>query len=276
MTDETKPITHVMQTRFNLATPGRENAIRNRPGWLEERFAMFEEICLPSIGAQTCTDFTWIIYFDKDTPPAFKDRIEKLRREVDFVPYYTGLFPQEGWNTSIDDVIPKRTPLILTTRLDNDDALASDYVARAQETAQAHAHQAPLCINFNQGYIRSDSALYAVEHPSNAFFSRLCAWQDDMRPAMSILHMTIAEHGAVLQLDGAAGWLQVIHGGNVSNKIRGRRISADTIEGQFHPDLLNGLPPASSLQLGIDNMLLGPLRNMRDWLLAQRARNKAL
>ena len=29
---------HVVTTRFNLATPGRESAFRNRPGWLAERF----------------------------------------------------------------------------------------------------------------------------------------------------------------------------------------------------------------------------------------------
>lgn len=267
--------THVIQTRFNLATPGREDAIRNRPGWLAERFAMFEDICLPSIAAQTCRDFTWIIYFDKDTPQAFKDRIEKLRQTVPFVPYYTGLFAAEGWNRSIGEVIPDRTPLLLTTRLDNDDALANDYIERAQQTARDHADTAPLCVNFGRGYIRTDTALYDVSHPSNAFFSRLCAWEDDMRTAMSILHMTIADHGTVVQLGAPGGWLQVVHGGNVSNKVRGRRIPAHSINGSFAPEPLEGLQPVSALQLGAENMLLAPLRNMRDGLLSLRAKNKA-
>ncbi len=49
--------THLILTRFNLATPGRESAIRNRPGWLAERFDLFERICLPSVASQTCRDF---------------------------------------------------------------------------------------------------------------------------------------------------------------------------------------------------------------------------
>lgn len=268
----TLPLTHVIQTRFNLATPGREDAIRNRPGWLEERFAMFEDICLPSIAAQTCKDFIWIIYFDKDTPQVFKDRIEGLRQIVPFIPYYTGLFAAEGWNRSIGEVVQARTPLLLTTRLDNDDALANDYIARAQSVAQQNANRTPLCINFAHGFIRSGPAIYDVHHPSNAFFSRLCAWDDDMRTAMSILHMTIADHGAVVQVEQPGAWLQVVHGGNVSNKVRGRRVPTHRVDGLFAREPLAGLKSVATFQLGAENLLIGPLRDARDWLLSLRKR----
>jgi len=268
-------LTHVIQTRFNLATPGREHAIRNRAGWLEGRFAMFQDICLPAMAAQTCTDFTWIVYFDKDTPQAFKDRIEELRGVVPFVPYYTGLFQAEGWNRSIGEVLDARTPLLLTTRLDNDDALASDYVARAQEAARAHADKVPLSLNFAQGFIRTETAVYEVTHPSNAFFSRLSRWDDDMRTAMSILHMTIADHGAVVQLGGQGAWLQVVHGDNVSNRVRGRRVQVDRVTGLFDPRPLAGLRPASPWHIWLENMIQSPLRTARDRLLALRSKKTA-
>lgn len=266
------PLTHVIQTRFNLATPGREDAIRNRPGWLEERFAMFEDICLPSIAAQTCKDFVWIIYFDKDTPQVFKDRVEKLREVVPFIPYYTGLFAAEGWNRSIGEVLQDRTPLLLTTRLDNDDALANDHIARVQDLAKQHASKAPLCINFTHGFIRSGPAIYGVYHKSNAFFSRLCAWEDDMRTAMSIVHLTISDHGAVIQADQPGAWLQVVHGGNVSNKVRGRRVQTAIVNGLFAQEPLVGLKPVSAWRLYAENILITPLRDFRDWLLMLRRR----
>ncbi|EBA14563.1 hypothetical protein RSK20926_01172 [Roseobacter sp. SK209-2-6] len=266
--------THVIQTRFNLATPGRESAIRNRPDWLEERFEMFERICLPSIAAQTCKNFTWIIYFDKDTPEAQKERVEELRKRVPFIPYYTGLFAAEGWNRSIGEVLPDRTEFLLTTRLDNDDALASDYIERVQQAAQQQVQQAPLCLNFSRGYIRTDKALYEMTHPSNAFFTRLCPWNEDMRTAMSIQHMTIKDHGAVVQLEAPGAWLQVVHGGNVSNKVRGRRIPADNMDAPFAPGLLDGIPAVSAIQLLLENISLAALRNLRDWLLSLRGRGK--
>lgn len=268
------PFTHVIQTRFNLATPGRESAIRNRSDWLEERFEMFERLCLPSIAAQTCKNFTWIIYFDKDTPQAQKDRVEQLRKIVPFIPYYTGLFAAEGWNRSIGEVIPERTPFLLTTRLDNDDALACDYIERVQKAAKQHMQDAPVCLNFSHGYIRTDTALYEMVHPSNAFFTRLCSWEEDMRTAMSIQHMTIEDHGAVAQLEAPGAWLQVVHGGNVSNKVRGRRIPIGRTDAIFAPGLLDGIAVVPEVRLQMENILFASLRNLRDWLLSLRGRGK--
>ena len=92
--------THVIQTRFNLATPGRELAIRTQPGWLLERFQLFELWCLPSVAAQTSRNFTWLIYFDEGTPEVFRKRIANLQRVFPFVPVFTGLFPGDGWARS--------------------------------------------------------------------------------------------------------------------------------------------------------------------------------
>jgi len=267
--------THLILTRFNLATPGREHAIRNRPGWLAERFDLFERICLPSVASQTCRDFRWVIYFDKDTPEPFRSRIEELRQVVPFTPYFTGLFRSEGWNRSVGELFPDRTPYLLTTRLDNDDALAVDYVERVQEAVRGREAEAPLSVNITQGYVRSGPALYQLSHPSNAFFSRFCAWNADMVMATSILHMDIANRGPVIQLGGPGGWLQVVHGSNVSNRVRGRRISAEGVAPLFFPGALTGVAPVGRAVLTAEVMLLEPLRRARDSLLALRAGRKA-
>ena len=78
--------THVIMTRFNMPTPGRESHIRSRPGWLAGRFELFERYCLPSIAAQTTRDFHWVVYFDVETPPEFRARIEACRAVFPFVP----------------------------------------------------------------------------------------------------------------------------------------------------------------------------------------------
>ncbi|MEL6124767.1 MAG: glycosyltransferase [Pseudomonadota bacterium] len=260
---------HVIQTRFNLATPGRESDLRNRPGWLEERFALFERYCLPSVAGQTHRDFHWIIYFDKDTPQDFKARIEDLRHRGPFIPYYTGLFPASGWPRSIRETISEPADWLLTTRLDNDDALALDYVGRLH-SAIRQGELARQAYNFTTGYVMSETALYAHDHSHNAFFSWLEPWDEAMITAPSIQHMALPEMAPVVQLPGDPAWLQIVHGSNVSNKVRGRRVAPGTAPGRFAPGAIDGLPAASALAVGLENAVLTPLRSARDGLLSLR------
>lgn len=262
---------HVIMTRFNLATPGRESAIRNRPGWLAERFALFEHYCLPSVAGQTCRNFHWIIYFDEATPPEFRDRIKACQTVFPFVAYFTGLFPASGWPNSIRESFAFQPDMLLTTRLDNDDALALDCVERVQ-AAVRDAGVAPGGYNFTNGCILGDGALYRLGHPSNAFFSFVAAYSDEVVTAPSIQHMDLARHGPVRQIGGPTAWMQIVHGGNVSNKIRGQRISAAEIDGTFPTGVVAEVKPVGRAARMIDTVVSGSLRGARDGLLAARRR----
>ena len=262
---------HVLMTRFNLATPGRESAIRNRPGWLAERFALFERYCLPSVAEQTSRRFHWVIYFDDATPPEFRDRIAACQRQFPFIPYFTGLFPASGWPRSIRETFDFAPDHLLTTRLDNDDALALDHVERVQAAVEA-AGCAPGGYNFTNGFILGRGRLYRLAHRSNAFFSYLAPYGAEVVTAPSIQHMDLARHGTVRQIGGAGGWMQIVHGGNVSNKIRGRRIAAREIDGAFPPTLVTEVTPVGAPALWADAALSGGLRGLRDAALGLRHR----
>ena len=262
---------HVLMTRFNLATPGRESAIRTRPGWLAERFDLFERYCLPSVAGQTSRRFHWVIYFDEATPPAFRDRIAACQKVFPFIAYFTGLFPASGWPRSIRETFDFAPDLLLSTRLDNDDALALDYVARVQAAVEA-ADCAAGGYNFTNGFILGRGRLYRLAHRSNAFFSYLAPYGPDVVTAPSIQHMDLARHGQVRQIGGAGAWMQIVHGGNVSNKIRGRRISAAAIDGAFPPGLVAEVAPVGGAALLADAALSGSLRGLRDGALVLRHR----
>ena len=257
---------HVLMTRFNLATPGKEAAIRNRPDWLSTRFRLFEEFCLPSVAAQTSKDFTWIIYFDQDTPEEFKQRVKGLQRVMAFEAYYTGLFGANGWPQSIAQVLGAMPAQVLTSRLDNDDALANDYLARTAKAAQGLAPSPRIGVVLTNGFVRSSRRAYRIRHPSNAFISWLERGdlQDPVLTAMGIAHIEAARSGPLLQVPGEGGWLQVVHGGNVSNKVRGSRVSPVQLASRFHPGALTGIEAASPLALAADNFLVAPLRGARD------------
>ena len=256
---------HVILTRFNLATPGRESAIRNQPGWLAGRFELFERYCLPTLAAQTVRDFRWIVYFDEETPEPFRARIEACRRVADFHPYFTPMFPGEHWPVSVNAVLGqgRRPPWLLSTRLDNDDGLAVDFVARLQ-AAVSSAPPRQGSFNVTNGYVFDGRRTYALAHPSNAFAS-LVEPRDAARTVSDVQHMHLAEAGPITQIGGPGGWLQVVHGGNVSNKIRGRRVPPAGLAGRFPAALgLGAADGGSGVGIAAENLLLAPLRDARD------------
>jgi hypothetical protein len=261
--------THVIMTRFNMPTPGRESQIRSRPGWLAGRFELFERYCLPSIAAQTTRGFHWVVYFDEATPPEFRARIEACRAVFPFEPCFTQFFPAEGWPRSLGEILGQPTPWLLTTRFDSDDALAVDHVARLQAAVEAAAPTARTSFNLTHGVVIEDGRVYAHAHPSNAFASWLEPWDGSARTCMSINHMRMAEQGPILQVGGPAAWLQVVHGGNVSNKVRGRRVGPEAVRGRFPPEVPGRLRESSATGIALENLLLTPLREARDAAVAR-------
>lgn len=251
---------HVILTRFNLATPGRESALRNQPGWLRGRFDLFADWCLPSVAAQTEQRFEWIVLFDIDTPAPFRAEIEALRGVYPFHAWFTPLFPADGWRRCVAEVVAPRAPMLLSTRLDNDDALSVDHVARLHARVGGDATRA---YNFTAGLIRQGDGLWQIAHPSNAFFSLLEPWGPDTVTAPSIAHMALDRAAPVEQIDGPPAWLQVVHGGNVSNKVRGRRV--DGAAARFGGKGLTGVRPPGPAERVLE-ALAAPLRALRDRL----------
>lgn len=260
-------VTHAILTRFNVARPKRQDPIRLDPVWLARRFDLFERYCLPSVAAQTTRAFHWNVYFDEATPPAFRDRIEACRAVFPFTAVFTPVIDAAGWPASVAATIPDRTPWLVTTRFDNDDALAIDHVARLH-AALAGAEARRGAFNFAAGFVLEDGRLYALEHPSNAFASWLEPWDAETRTAVSIHHMRLADYGPVTQIDGPGAWLQVVHGGNVSNKVRGWRTDPAAARGRFPDAVLGPLAPVSPLGRALENLAVTPLRAGRDAALA--------
>ncbi|MBB3951175.1 glycosyltransferase [Aureimonas jatrophae] len=254
---------HVLFTRFNVASPGKEAEIRLRPGWLDVRFELFERYCLPSVAAQSRRDFEWIIFFDEKTPSPYLDRIEALRAVFPFRPHYTALF----W---LGDMTPDlagdgRADWILTTRLDSDDLLAVDFMQRLREETEVPS---PQVVNFDNGVILAPTApvpaLYARRDTSNPFSSLLERADGPIRTIYGVTHREIGQFGRINAIQGAPAWMQVVHGGNVSNEIRGRRISVRTVDRLF-PHMALGAQAAQEppLALAVDNIVQRPVRTAR-------------
>lgn len=174
--NNSQKIQHFILTRFNIllwrkAKDG--NPVRTRV-WLEHRFAIFEKYCLPSVMGQTCKAFQWIVLFDSTTPECFKDIIEAYRTVCpQFIPVYVE--PREGCNFAqiFRSEVMKRLDAdrVLTTYLDNDDALHLGFV----EDIQRRAVGLPdgTFVNYNQGYQLFTDHKYVMQinFPRNHFMS---------------------------------------------------------------------------------------------------------
>lgn len=229
-------VDHVILTRFNLPSAGVEGVIRARVGWLRERLALFERYCLPSVLMQTNQFFHWIIYLDPESPDWLMERIEQLGSGGTFTPVYRTAVSNDELCSDLRAVSGARHNSLITTNLDNDDALALNFVARLQEAPDTDGRCA---LYLTRGLIRNGRSLYLRTDPSNAFCSVREDWEG-ARTCWTDWHNLLAKTMPVRELTGAPAWLQVIHGSNVSNRVRGRRVAAAPFASSFR-GLLEGI-----------------------------------
>ena len=98
---------------------------------MEERFRFFEALCLHSLKAQTDKDFTVGVLIGEDMPAQYQTRLEHLLADL---PQATLIkLPYMAHETAMELAFCKlfnsHAPLNLSFRLDDDDAVAVDFIA---------------------------------------------------------------------------------------------------------------------------------------------------
>ncbi|WP_260926817.1 putative rhamnosyl transferase [Novosphingobium sp. 9] len=253
---------HIILTRFNIASPGRESAIRNSPGWLARRFELFERYCLPSVADQTDRQFDWLIYFDENTPQEFRDRIARAQEVMPFSPRFVGVSREGIAARDVSAMVGTEEDIVLTTRLDNDDGIARDFVRRIQ--AAAHEHAPGTVLNFPHGVAMRDGRLFTATDRSNPFTSLIENGAAPIKTIWSAQHHELATKWNLTQVESPPMWLQVVHGENVTNRIKGRRLPAATILDDFTLRADVKARSVNAAQLMLDRLVLGPMRDIRE------------
>ena len=246
-------------TRFNLPSIGFESLVRSKENWLKQRVELFERFCLPSVVAQTDQDFCWLVYFDPQSPDWLLRKIDNWRGYRRFRPVFRREVSLADKRLDITENVPPRQRLI-STNLDNDDGLAHDFVARIKAV---RVEGPPSAIFIAKGMVLAGERIFLNSDRENAFCSVSEAWNAPVT-CWAYPHTDLARHMPHVSLGGQPGWLQVVHGSNVSNRIRGRRVAP----GQFHASF-SGLQTATDPDLAeklIDVMIDIPARAARDAL----------
>lgn len=252
-------VDHVLLTRFNLPTGGVEARIRASETWLTNRWALFQQYCAPSVAAQTTADFDWVIYFDPESPDWLKRAIQPCVEEGLFTAIFRAEAPRDVLVSDLKGIVRHGDGMLLTTNVDNDDGLAVDFMRRLRDAVDFRDQRA---LYLTRGLIKSDDAVYLRHDPHNAFCSVAEPW-DDPRTCWDDWHILLGRSMPVVEIDGAPGWLQVVHGENVSNRVRGRLVSSAAWTGSF-PGLLDGVGEPSVRRVAQDRYVMEPARWMRD------------
>lgn len=120
---------HFLITRFNLKNEHWINNNAVSENWLKNRIKIFEKICYPSVINQSNQQFTWLIFFDIDTPNTIKKYIEEnYTSDLIQIHYIDGFKELETICKRIISTQISPNSYFITSRLDNDDALHKDYI----------------------------------------------------------------------------------------------------------------------------------------------------
>ncbi len=177
-----KEFTHLVLTRFNTILSFAPPPQRLQRDWIEQRLAPFEQYCLPSMAAQRDVEFTWLMFMDAESPDWLREKMQSYAPLV--VPVWIdGPLTDEVIASSIAATGLVRTPYLITTRIDSDDAFASNHLALVQS---AFAKQERQFLDFPFGLESYRGHLYNRYWPSNSFISLIEKVQSETALPLSI------------------------------------------------------------------------------------------
>lgn len=221
---------HLLLTRFNVSFDGSGRGLD--PEWLDHRFDLFDRFCYPSVRTQSSQEFRWLVFFDQQTSPAFRERIQDYSAWPGFTPVFLDRWSPDRVRAEVARVLRPQVQYVITSRVDNDDALAVDFMERVQAEAAGKDFE---YLNFPVGYVWEDGRIYELIHWSNPFVSLTERVRpgEPPRTVFSMDHMEVFHSGNLRQIDGPPVWLMVVHSRNVINQRAGIRQPIEKLTGRF-------------------------------------------
>lgn len=228
---------HFLLTRFSAVF--RAGDVPAQEEWLRYRLGFFVDACWASVRSQQAADFTWLVLFDDRCPDDFREDVEELARGV-FTPVWT----HEAFSPTIfARIIAEQStaPWVLTTRLDSDDGIATDFMASVQREFD---RQERLFVDFPRGVqIDRTGSVYLYDQLSSPFLT-LIEKRDPSgafpQTVYAARHARARLHAPLREVSAPPMWVQVIHGTNLLNIVVGPRISPRVVNERFALDLVYG------------------------------------
>ena len=197
-----KPFTHFLITRFNIKN-AKSHWQKTKTGnlvltdeWLKHRFEIFNSYCLPSILNQSNQNFKWLIYFDVDTPAEYINRVETIAGKHPFIkPIYVDEYQSflKGIPGNVLSNLKSDSSHIITTRLDNDDALHFQAIEKIQSLFQ---NQDFAVFNFTKGFCLQTHPFKMItqyDYPKGPFLSMI----EKIETGKKVKTILTSKHGSL-------------------------------------------------------------------------------
>lgn len=201
---------------------------------LQRRLAIFEKLCLPSLTGQSDQNFNVILATSRDLPEWAFERLSDMVAQLPNIyvrAYRAQANIRRVYKRSAFEMLDPTAKVVATFRIDDDDALAIDYIARLR------AHTVPQnigkIVTFTNGHQLSLSGgAMTLQHDTRPYGSVGLACVNaggaqsipDVQTIYGFgAHRNVARHAPVIEDGFENAYVQTANGFNVSARI----VSAD-------------------------------------------------
>ncbi len=217
---------------------------------LKKRFEVFEAICLPSLVAQSDQAFNMILVTSKLLPAWAQMRLHDLVKDLPNIyvkPFRPKADIKRVFKRAAFEMLDPEAQIIATFQLDDDDALAQDYIAKLR--AYLRTENVDHVVTFRNGFelsLARDNMQLRFDDRAKASAGLASVHRGGVEDVNDIT--TIYQYGghrkvdqkAPLLVDESAGmYLQTANGFNVSGRTAQTRksipMSTEEIVRQLHP-----------------------------------------
>lgn len=237
--DDPVRLHHVLLTRFSLDVfRGRADMrpVHDTAAWVAERTPVFREVCLPSVLGQDRRPRRWLIGADETRPELVAELFAELKPHSWIRPAWqrrrddgTMLSVKHTFAQAIAEHTPDRDfDYLVTTRLDNDDALNRYYVRWVERYITGYLARHPdtpeFWVSFPVGAQLAQGRYYAYHHTRGHFLTRVVradvAGEVPIRHALAIKHTAVFEQGTPVATPATKQpmWLEHVHEQNLMNE----------------------------------------------------------
>lgn len=244
-------IHHAILTRFNVRRGADIDPRVLSLEWLDERMQLFEKVTVASVMAQSQLPDAWLVFFDENTPQSARDLFQRIAANLPQLrAEYCREFTAQVCAERISRRLPEGVDWLITTRLDNDDALNPRFIEGVRSLVHPGVRE---FINPTHGLIAAQGMLFRKRDYSSPFIS-LSEPLNGFSTVLIDQHQRLSRHGHVRQCSLTDAWIQVVHGSNLANQVRGVRVSPSMVSMQVLPPFLReSIWDVSMAQMVLDN-----------------------
>ncbi|MEP6794894.1 MAG: glycosyltransferase [Saprospiraceae bacterium] len=222
--------THYLVTRFNVPVENWDKDKAGRPTldepWMTHRLWLFRKYCVPTIIAQTCQNFQWVIYCDINTSFIKKTQIEESVRMIPGTVIRMVAHQGEMMSDLRKLISAAATPYVITSRLDNDDGLGKNLI----QNVQNHFKEVDKSLlNPSAGilYDINEKVMTRMRNSIRNHYTSLIEKNKNAEDLLTVLGFPHDNPPAGVIIENMAddrAWLKIIHEKNIKSQLKGKPV----------------------------------------------------